>query len=310
MEQQSLGQSIRCVHPRSRAPRRALGWRQPAGRGVRGATQPVLRGATFALHSSACLRTGHCINAIGRRSAWVPHNPAFQRIVIGARRTVRQTLYAAQSFSWCLGTLLISIGAAACAQKMRKPEALGVEAVVQQLRHVPAAIPGMAPFDGRKLPPETLREEVYDRLLVLSPSSVLALAKVLHDPDAEFRRNVALALMVLSGGWWRFGGKTHKVDITAVLPDLIAALTDTDSTVRAWAAQDIGNIDAGAATAVPALRALLASNDEVSRNSACIALGGLGPSAAPALPSLRSALSNSSKHARRFADIAIERIAR
>ena len=52
------------------------------------------------------------------------------------------------------------------------------------------------------------------------------------------------------------------MDLTAVLPELIGALKDADSTVRAWAAQDIGNIGAGAVTAVPQLLALLESGDE------------------------------------------------
>jgi HEAT repeat protein len=129
-----------------------------------------------------------------------------------------------------------------------------------------------------------------------------------EDPDVEFRRNVALALGVLSGGWWSFGNERRKVDISAALPALIAALNDADSLVRAWAAQDIGNIGPNAAVAVPALITLLSSGDEAARNSACIALRGIGPAAASALPALRAALSDPSGDLRLFADRAIKSI--
>jgi HEAT repeat protein len=207
-----------------------------------------------------------------------------------------------------IGALLLGPALSARSQESRNVEALSVEALVQQLRSVPAVLPAAAPLDGIKRPIEIFRDEIYDRLLALSPASIRALAQGFQDPDVEFRRNVALALNVLSGKWWSFAGEARSVDLTAVLPELIGALTDADPTVRAWAAQDIGNIGAGAAAAVPALRTLLARDDEASRNSACIALRGIGPSAAAALPSLRSALSDPSANVRRFADIAIRRI--
>lgn len=169
-------------------------------------------------------------------------------------------------------------------------------------------MPAVAPSDGIERPTEVLRRAIYNRLLALSPDSVRALAEGFQDPDVEYCRNVALALDVLSGGWWSFGGHTRKVSVGTVLPQLIGVLADTDPTVRAWAAQDIGNIGAGAATAVPDLLTLLARDDEASRNGACIALRGIGPSAAPALPSLRRALSDPRGDVRRFADLAIRRI--
>ena len=207
-----------------------------------------------------------------------------------------------------VGTLLLAVAASVQAQDLRELEALDVDALVQQLRHVPSAMPAGAPSNGIERPTEVLRRGIYDQLLVLSPDSIHALARGLQDPDTEFRRNVALALGVLSGGWWSFRGEQRRVDLTPVLPALIAALHDTDSKVRAWAAQDIGNVGAAAATAVPALLTLLASEDEGLRNSACIALRGIGPSAAPALPALQRALSDPSADVQRFADLAIRRI--
>ena len=90
--------------------------------------------------------------------------------------------------------------------------------------------------------------------------------------------------------------------------ELVGALKDTDSTVRAWAAQDIGNIGASAVTAVPYLLALLEGGDEAARNSACIALRKIGPPAVAALPALQRALSDPSADVREFAALAIESI--
>jgi HEAT repeat protein len=207
-----------------------------------------------------------------------------------------------------VGALLLAVASSVPAQDLRELEALDVDALVQQLRNVPSAMPASAPSNGIERPTEVLRRRIYDRLLVLSPDSIHALARGFQDPDAEFRRNVALALGVLSGGWWSFGGEKRTVDLAPVLPELIAALNDSDSKVRSWAAQDIGNVGAGASRAVPALLTLLESEDEGSRNSACIALRGIGPSAAAALPALQRALSDRSADVRRFADLAIKRI--
>ena len=203
-----------------------------------------------------------------------------------------------------VGVLLLALTASVRAQSADQLEALDASALVQQLRNVPSAMPATAP----ERPTEVLRRQIYNRLLALSPASVHALARGFQDPDVEFRRNVALALGVLSGGWWQFEGETRKVDLAPVLPELMSALNDPDATVRGWAAQDIGNIGAGAAVAVPALVRLLANEDEGSRNSACIALRGIGPPAVEALPALQRALSDSSADVRRFADNAIKRI--
>ena len=187
-------------------------------------------------------------------------------------------------------------------------ETLSADALVQQLRNISPLLPAGAPSNGVMPPSEILRGHIYNRLLALHPDSIRALAQGFQDPDVDFRRNVALALGVLSGGWWSFDGERRKVDIGAALPTLMTALNDTDSHVRAWAAQDIGNIGPDAAVAVPAIVALLANGDEGARNSACIALRGIGPAARPALPALRTALSDPSADVRRFADLAIKSI--
>ena len=90
-----------------------------------------------------------------------------------------------------------------CALPLRSQEleALRAEALVQQLRDVPSALPAIAPSNGVTPPIEIRRARIYSRLLALHPESVRARAQAFQDPDVEFRRNVALALGVLSGGW-------------------------------------------------------------------------------------------------------------
>ena len=122
----------------------------------------------------------------------------------------------------------------------------------------------------------------------------------------RIRRNVALVLNVLAGGW--FDSSQPKVNIRVCLRALVAALKDSDASVRGWAAQAIGEIGPDAAEAIPALVTLLRNEDEGSRNSACIALRGIGGAAKEALPALREALSDSSANVRGFAGRAIESI--
>jgi HEAT repeat protein len=145
-------------------------------------------------------------------------------------------------------------------------------------------------------------------LLVLCTSSVLALSRALDDDDVHLRKNAALALNVLAGGW--YDSSWPRLDIRRALPAMVAVLQDNDSNVRAWSAQAIGDVGPDAAKAVPELITLLTNSDEGSRNSACIALRNIGPAAKEALPVLRRALSDPSKDVRGFAALAIESIDR
>jgi HEAT repeat protein len=129
----------------------------------------------------------------------------------------------------------------------------------------------------------------------------------LRDNDVRIRRNVALIFNALAGGF-RVDELRPKLDIRNSLPTLLTALDDSDSNVRAWSAQAIGEIGPDAVNAVPALIRLLKNSDEGSRNSACIALRGIGPAAKEALPALDDALSDSSADVRGFARRAIESI--
>jgi len=130
----------------------------------------------------------------------------------------------------------------------------------------------------------------------------------LHDQDVHLRKNAALALSVLAGSWYDLSWP--KLNITLALLALVAALQDSESNVRGWSAQAIGEIGPDARKAVPDLITLLSNPDEGSRNSACIALRGIGPAAKEALPALRALLSDSSKDVRQFAALAIKSIER
>jgi HEAT repeat protein len=188
------------------------------------------------------------------------------------------------------------------------------DAIVAKLRDLPLplqAFPrGIASRQAMQRPLPALelrRQKIYDELHALGPASVPALARALRDPDADMRRDVAVALDVLGGGWWQFPDGS-KLDIRPALPALLPALRDADPGVRAWAARDIGDMGAAAAAAVPALRAMLRSRDAGSRGGACSALGAVGPAARAALPDLRRALDDASPAVRQAAGDAIASI--
>jgi HEAT repeat protein len=189
------------------------------------------------------------------------------------------------------------------------------DAVVAKLRELPMPIqrsPQGISSTNATPPPlpalEAKRQQVYDELHSLGAASVPALARALRDPDAEMRRDIAVALDVVGGGWWHFPDGRPKLDLRPALPALLSALKDSDPAVRAWVAQDISDIGPGAVTAVPHLRAMLHSSDAESRGTACNALGAIGSAARAALAELQGALSDSSPEVRLAARAAIARI--
>jgi HEAT repeats len=190
------------------------------------------------------------------------------------------------------------------------------DALVAKLRDLPLPLrpypPGVAGKGASHPLPllEVRRQHIYEQLHALGPASVTALARALGDPDPQMRRDVAVALDVLGGGWWHFPDAGPRLDLRPALPALLAALQDSDPGVRAWAAQDIGDIGPAAAAAIPPLRSMLHRADPESRGNACRALGQLGTVARPALPDLRRALADSSPEVRQAASDAIARIER
>ena len=216
--------------------------------------------------------------------------------------------------------LVASAATAAAVQPPAADSGAKADSVVAKLRNLPLpmqAFPrGTTSASAAKAAPpplpalEAKRQRVYDELHSLGPASVPALARALRDPDPEMRRDAAVALDVIGGGWWHFADGGVKLDMRPALPALLTALEDADPGVRAWAAQDISDIGADAAKAVPHLRAMLHSPDPGSRGSACSALGGIGSAARGALPDLRQALDDSSPEVRQSARDAIVSIER
>jgi HEAT repeat protein len=214
---------------------------------------------------------------------------------------------------------LVAIATPVLAQHPRiaHTDAATADAVVAKLRELPLPLrrppPGASSTNKTPAPLpdlEAKRQRVYDELHALGPASVPALARALRDPDPEMRRDVAVALDVVGGGWWHFPDGSSKLDLRPALPALLAALQDADSGVRTWAAQDISDMGVGAASAVTRLRAMLHSPDAGSRGTACSALGAIGSPARGALADLQHALNDSSPEVRQSARDAIVRINR
>jgi hypothetical protein len=182
------------------------------------------------------------------------------------------------------------------AAAIRKTQEAKAERLVGSMWEFSMQPLGMARGDGRIPPNEVRRREIAKQLHELGENAVPALSVALRDPDVLMRRNAAL---VLAG-----------FDSTTALADLIDALQDADSLVRAWSAQAIGAIGPAAKPAVPALIELLKHGDEAARNSSCIGLRNIGPAASEALPALREALNDPSKDVRGFAQQAIDKIQR
>ena len=190
-------------------------------------------------------------------------------------------------------------------------------ALVAQLRDMPlprrpfARGVSSSKAASHPLPPlEVRRQRIYEQLHALGPASVAALAGALRDSDPRMRRDVAVALDVLGGGWWHFPDGSPRLDLRPALPALLAALEDPDPSVRAWVAQDLSDMGSAAASAVAPLRNMLNRPDAESRGSACRALGSLGSEASAALPQLRRALGDPSPAVRAAAADAIARIQR
>lgn len=212
--------------------------------------------------------------------------------------------------------MIIASGPPALASGSRAGmDSAAAAAVVAKLRDLPLPMRALsgATSSARSAPPslpaiERRRQRIYDELHALGPASVPALARALRDPDPQMRRDVAVAIDVVGGGWWHFPDGGAKLDLRPALPALLAALRDSDPGVRAWAAQDISDMGAAASAAVPSLRAMLHRPDSESRGTACRALGEIGSAARGALPDLRRALEDSSAEVRQAAREAIESI--
>lgn len=178
--------------------------------------------------------------------------------------------------------------------------------VVEQMRGMSMQRRPMARSDGRIDPLEQRRDEITASLRGLGDEAIDALARALVDRDVQMRRNAALVLIDLGGGY--SADARQKMNTLSALSALILATGDSDRDVRGWAAHAIAEIGPRAQQAVPALVTLLQDTEEGPRNTACLALGNIGPGAAEALPALRLALNDPRPNVRGFAQRAIDRI--
>src|SRR5215475_8703777 len=102
-----------------------------------------------------------------------------------------------------------------------------VDELVQQLRDLPTPLPSTVPGNGKLREIERHRRELYRQIRQLGTDALPALQRGLHDDDVRIRRNVALVLNALAGGGVE--ELRPKLDVLSSLPELIAALDDTDS---------------------------------------------------------------------------------
>jgi HEAT repeat protein len=178
--------------------------------------------------------------------------------------------------------------------------------VVEKMRPFSMQLSATVPSDGRVDPTQQRRIEIIKNLRQLGKDALPALTRVLSDSGIQMRRNAALAMIYLAGGY--IAEAQPRLDIREAMPALIQATADADADVRAWAAHALAEIGPGAQPAIPALIRLLSDKEEGPRNTSCLALGKIGPAAKEALPALREALQDSSRDVRRFAEQAIEEI--
>ena len=178
--------------------------------------------------------------------------------------------------------------------------------VVERMRGISMLRRAMPPSDGRIDSQEQRRADITHELHSLGDKAIAVLARTLDDADVQMRRNAALLLIDLGGGY--SAEAKPKLNTQAAMPSLIGATQDPDHQVRAWAAHALAEIGPAARPAVPALVRLLRDAEEGPRNTACVALGRIGPGAADALPALRDALNDASADVRGFAQRAIQKI--
>jgi len=195
-------------------------------------------------------------------------------------------------------------------QEPPRPTASPTEAeasqVVERMRGFSMRLSAAAPSDGRPDAAQLRRKEIIKNLRRLGEGALPALTRALSDPDVQMRRNAALALVYLGGGY--LAEAQPRLDIKGAMPELIRATEDEDADVRAWAAHALAEMGPGAEPAVPALVRLLSDKEEGPRNTSCLALWRIGPAAKAALPALREALHDPSGDVRGFARRAIESI--
>ena len=90
----------------------------------------------------------------------------------------------------------------ACLDAHRQSPAERADALVQEMREFPAALPATVRSDGSTDPVEQRRERVYAELLVIGVDALPSLSRALSDPDVRIRRSAALFLDTAGSTWY------------------------------------------------------------------------------------------------------------
>ncbi|MFW5766349.1 MAG: sister chromatid cohesion protein PDS5 [Coleofasciculus sp.] len=117
-----------------------------------------------------------------------------------------------------------------------------------------------------------------------------------EDKEVQVRRSAAWALLKIG------------VEAKEAVPDLRAALQDSDKYVRGNAAYALGEIGVEAKEAVPDLQAALQDSEKYVRGNAAYGLGGIGADAKETVPDLQAALTDSDTDVRSNAVSALGKI--
>jgi HEAT repeat protein len=236
---------------------------------------------------------------LSQKSGAQAHSLSKRRKPMRRSVSTMSVILAALGLCMCVGTF---IGATAACQTPKNPLEAEAARAVEQMRDMSMILQGT----GRPTERELRRLEITRRLRDLGAAAIPALRQALIDPDVQMRRNAALVLINLGGGY--SPEAQPPLDIRGALPSLIESTKDPDSHVRGWAAHAIAEMGPAGEPAIPALLILVRDPEEGPRTTSCLALGRIGPAASVALPAMRDALKDPSSDVRRFAQSAIDRI--
>jgi HEAT repeat protein len=109
---------------------------------------------------------------------------------------------------------------------------------------------------------------------------------------------------------WNAARTLGKIGLPAkeAVPNLIAALTDSDALVREHAAEALGDIGPQAKEAIAALEKVLNDPDAGVRRDAVRSLGQMGPAAKSAIESIRPLLQDKEERVRKAAGTSLQQI--
>ena len=135
----------------------------------------------------------------------------------------------------------------------------------------------------------------------IGQDAISPLTEALTNENAEVRTEVVHAL----GGLSFYSGNTN-IQMSGAISALIDSLEDKSSSVRALAANSLGEIKSEPSIVVPALIKRLDDNDIWTRWDSCLALGQFGAQAKSAVPALLTKLNTDARGTAAIALVQIE----